>query len=93
MEWTDEVKYMNIYNLFGLFWINAFLIGCSQFIIAAAASIWYFSHTSDTKGKGSVSTGVKWILRYHFGSIAFGSCIIAIVQTIRVLFEYYRRQI
>jgi hypothetical protein len=70
--------------------VNAFLIGCAQFIIAAACAVWYFSFTSDTKGKGSLCTGIKWILRYHLGSIAFGSCIIAIVQLIRIIFEYYR---
>lgn len=37
--------------------------------------------------------GIKWILRYHFGSIAFGSFIIAVVQFIRILFEYYRKKI
>ena len=37
-------------------------------------------------------TGVKWILRYHFGSIAFGSLIIAIVQFIRLMFEYFRKK-
>ncbi len=37
--------------------------------------------------------GVKWILRYHLGSIALGSAIIAIVQMIRIIFEYYRTKI
>jgi hypothetical protein len=37
--------------------------------------------------------GFKWILRYHFGSIAFGSFIIALVQFIRIIFEYYRKKI
>lgn len=36
---------------------------------------------------------VKWILVYHLGSIAFGSFIIAVVQFIRIIFEYYRQKI
>ena len=93
VKWSDQTRYIFIYHLFGLLWVNAFIIGCAQFVIAAACAIWYFSHTSDTGGKGSVFTGVKWIFRYHLGSIAFGSFIIALVQMIRIIFEYYRRKI
>lgn len=82
-----------MYHLFGGLWVNAFLIGCFQFLVAAACCIWYFTHTSDTAGKGSICIGIKWILVYHLGSIAFGSCIIAIVQFIRIIFEYYKKQI
>jgi len=92
VEWTKTTRYVFLYSLFGLFWINAFIIGCAQFILAAAGATWYFSFTSDTKGRGSLWTGVKWIFTYHLGSIAFGSCIIAIIQMIRFIFEYYRRQ-
>jgi choline transporter-like protein 2/4/5 len=79
MYWQPQTRYVVIYHTFGLFWVNAFLISCSQFIVAAAAAVWYFSFSSDTKGKGSICTGIKWILIYHFGSIAFGSFIIAVV--------------
>ena len=76
-----------------LFWINAFVMGMCQFIIAASACIWYFEVNSDTGGKGTVGRGIYWAFRYHMGSIAFGAAIIAICQTIRVVFEYYRRKI
>lgn len=93
VKWSDQTRYIFLYHLFGGLWVNAFIIGVSQFIIATACCIWYFSFTSDTSGKGSLWTGIKWILRYHFGSIAFGSFIIAVVQFIRIIFEYYRRKI
>ena len=91
--WDDTTRKVWYIHLFALLWINAFIIGCGQFIIAAAAATWYFSHYGDTAGKGSILLGVKWILRYHLGSIALGSCIIAIVQMIRIMFEYYRKKI
>lgn len=59
-------------------------------MIAAACATWYFSYKGDTGGKGSICLGIKWILIYHLGSIAFGSFIIALVQFIRIIFEYYR---
>lgn len=90
---SDETIYIWLYSLFGYLWINAFLIGVAQFVISAAAAIWYFTCTSDTTGSGSTIKGFYWVFRYHLGSIAFGSFLIALVQFIRIIFEYYRRQI
>ena len=77
-----------------MFWISSFILGCAQFIIAAVCSLWYFSQggSSDDKGKASLRMGIKWIFRYHLGSIAFGALIIAIMQMLKVLFEYMRRK-
>jgi choline transporter-like protein 2/4/5 len=90
--YTDETKYVGMYSLFGYLWVNAFFMGVTQFTISAACSIWYFTCTSDSNGKGSLSTGFYWCFRYHFGSIAFGAFLIALVQFIRIIFEYYRSQ-
>lgn len=93
IKWSDNTRYVVVYQIFMLFWINAFVMGMCQFIIAASACIWYFEVNSDTQGKGTVGRGIYWGFRYHMGSIAFGAAIIAICQTIRVVFEYYRRKI
>lgn len=91
--WTDLTRYVFFFQVFMLFWINAFLMGCTEFIIGCSAVIWYFECTSDTKGAGSVWKGWKWLNRYHLGSIAFGSFVIAVCQMIRFLFEYYRKKL
>jgi choline transporter-like protein 2/4/5 len=93
VEWSDETRYVFIYSLFGYLWLNAFFIGAAQFIISAACAIWYFSSTSDSNGSGSLLRGLHWVYRYHLGSIAFGSFLIALVQLIRIIFEYYKKQI
>lgn len=81
MKWDTTTRYVWIYHIFGMFWISAFILGCAQFIIAAVCSLWYFSQggNADDKGKASLSMGIKWIFRYHVGSIAFGSLLIAIM--------------
>lgn len=84
---------MWLYVLFGYLWINAFLIGIAQFVISAAAAMWYFTSTSDTSGSGSTIKGLYWAIRYHLGSIAFGSFLIALIQFIRIIFEYYKSKI
>ena len=81
MKWNNTTRYIWIYHLFGLFWISAFIIGAAQFIISACCCLWYFSHggKSDDKNSGGLGTGMKWLFRYHLGTIAFGSLIIAIM--------------
>lgn len=76
-----------------LFWINTFLVGCTEFIIGCSTVIWYFEGSTDTKGKGSISKGFHWLMRYHLGSIALGSFVIALCQMMRFFFEYYRKKI
>lgn len=62
-------------------------------MISASAAIWYFSCTSDSHGSGSLSRGLYWVFRFHLGSIAFGAFLIALVQFIRIIFEYYKSQL
>ena len=77
--WDQETQYVFLYSLFGYLWLNAFIIGVTQFIISASCAIWYFSCTSDSAGSGSLTKGFYWVFRYHLGSIAMGSFLIALV--------------
>lgn len=92
VKWDVNTRLIFIYHVFGLLWINAFIIGCAQFIVGASASIWYFEVNTDTKGQNTLVKASKWLFRYHLGSIAFGSFVIAVCQMIRLIFEYYRRK-
>lgn len=78
IKWEPTTRYVIFYDVFGLFWVNAFIIGGTQFIIAFACTNWYFTSASDTFGSGSVLKGFLYLFRYHLGSIAFGSFIIAV---------------
>lgn len=81
-----------IYHVFALLWINAFIIGCVQFIIGASTCQWYFTVKTDSKGRNTIPTSISWLFKYHWASIAMGSLIIAICQMIRLVFEYYRKK-
>jgi len=93
VKWNSETQYVFLYSLFGYLWMNAFIIGVTQFIISASVAMWYFSCTSDAPGSGSLVRGLWWVFRYHLGSIAVGSFLIALVQFIRIIFEYYKSQL
>ena len=92
IKWSKSTRRVFVYHIFALFWINSFIIGCAQFAIGAATCFWYFEAKTETKGKGTVGRGVKLLLRYHMGSVAFGSLTIGFCQLIRWVFEYYRRK-
>jgi len=93
IEMAKEATIMFWVFLFGFFWIIAFLVALEQFIIAATACMWYFSGDgSDVAVSfGDVGVGIaaKWGFRYHLGSVAFGAFLVAVVTTIKVVFEYF----
>jgi len=91
IHWSKTTRWVFLYDLFGMFWINAFLISSCQFILAVGVCTWYFTHTADSGGSAQLYRGFVWILRYHLGSIAFGSMIIAICEFARFMFNYYRK--
>ena len=93
MKWTEETRYIFFFQVFMLFWLNAFIMGMAQFVIGASACIWYFECNGDSGGRGTVGRALWWGYRYHMGSVAFGSFMIAVCQLIRFLFEYYRKKI
>lgn len=78
---------------FGFLWIITFLIACNEFVVIVSAITWYYSDKTEEDddgipGDSDVSTGFKWTFRYHMGSLAFGSFILALVWIIRAIFEY-----
>ena len=93
VTWDSTTERGWYYHFFGLFWINTMIDACVCFVIIVAVWTWYFSHNSEVEGEASVSRGLKWIFRYHCGSLALGSLILAIVQVIRFTFEYMRKKL
>jgi len=92
VKWDTTTKRGWYYHFFGLFWINTMLDACTCFIIIVAVCTWYFSHGSEVEGSAQVYKGFKWIFRYHCGSLALGALILAIIQMIRFIFEYFRKK-
>jgi solute carrier family 44 (choline transporter-like protein), member 2/4/5 len=78
---------------FGFLWIAAMLISMCEYVVIVSSSTWYFSRkdipdSDGIPGDSDVWKGFWWSLRYNYGSLAFGSFILAVVWAIRVVFEY-----
>jgi len=91
-DYDKKLQYYMIYHLFGLLWLSAFIAASVQFIIASSTCIWYFSQGTGQGASGTVRKSVWRFFRYHFGSIAFGSFILAVVQLIRIILAYMEAQ-
>jgi choline transporter-like protein 2/4/5 len=81
-DWTSRSLGMFYYFFFGILWVNAYLGALSIFVVASCCSMWYFSRGPGDELNSPVITSYWRSFRFHWGSLAFGALIIAIVQMI-----------
>jgi len=85
----DNILRLQVYHLFGWFWMMNFIIAFGQCALAGAYASWYWAWDKKTDvPRLPLIYAIGRTLRYHCGSLAFGSLIIAIVQIIRAALEY-----
>ncbi|XP_077118135.1 choline transporter-like protein 2 isoform X1 [Ranitomeya variabilis] len=78
-----------IYNAFMFLWLANFVIALGQVTLAGAFASYYWAFKKpDDMPAFPIFSSLGRALRYHTGSLAFGSLILAIVQLIRILLEY-----
>jgi len=93
VNWGDkklghQVNIMLAFLTFGLIWFTFFLTASNNYVVMVTASTYYFNNDIGKEGSGEVMTGMRWAWVQNFGSLAFGSLIIAIIWTIKVLVYY-----
>lgn len=85
------IIYVWLYHLFCLYWGTEFLLACHEMANAGAFAQFYW-----TRDKRNVSfpviRSIYWVFRYHIGTVAFGSCIIAIIQLLRTILAYIQNK-
>lgn len=98
LEWGGDIYTMVYAMWFGIFWIIAFIISCNDFVVICSAVTWYYSRkdipdSDGIPGDSQVWRGYVWSVRYHFGSLAFGSLVLALVWIIHWFFEYLGKKL
>jgi hypothetical protein len=73
-------------NFFAFLWFTQFLFGCQDFVIAGSVSKWFFTRNKGKLG-WPIAISFGHLIRYHLGSVCFGSLLIAITQMIRTIFR------
>jgi hypothetical protein len=81
-------------HIFGLLWNVAFLKYSCLLIIACTCVIWYYNQGGNNKFfHFPVFLSFWWALRYHMGSLAFGSLILAIIWAIQLILSYVQARV
>ncbi|XP_071117793.1 choline transporter-like protein 1 [Haliotis cracherodii] len=80
----DEIlKYLIAYYILGFLWITQFIFACQRLAVSGAVAVWYFTRDKSNLG-WPIALSISRLVRYHLGSVAIGSLIIAIVKFIRL---------
>uniref|UniRef100_A0A8C7DD57 Choline transporter-like protein n=1 Tax=Oncorhynchus kisutch TaxID=8019 RepID=A0A8C7DD57_ONCKI len=80
---------LQFYNVFLFFWCANFVTALGQMTLAGAFASYYWALVKpDDMPAFPIFSSLGRSLRYHTGSLAFGSLILSIIQIIRVLLEY-----
>lgn len=80
------------YFIFATLWCNALIQAMGIFIIASSVCMWYYNHGANSELDSPVMRSFKMGVRYHFGSLAFGSFILAVVQFMQFCVELFKKQ-
>ncbi len=85
---TKEV-WAHYYNGFMTIWCMLFSRACAELVLAGAFASWYF--VRDKKRdmpRFILIRSIARTLRYHAGTAAFGSLLLALIKALRLFFEY-----
>ena len=89
---TNGQDVLFMFHLFGFLWTNQLVQAISICTIAGAVSQFYWSLPDQfgnrDVGKFPIAGSFKRTVRFHLGSLCFGSFIIAVVQLMRIVLEY-----
>jgi hypothetical protein len=100
LESFSLLNYFMIFDLFMFLWTTEFIQAIGMMVVGGTISHWYFATTDGSVKPTKEHHGQShpcccaWYiaLRFHMGSAAFGSFIIALVNLVRAAFEYVDHQ-
>lgn len=89
----SHVTYSHLYNFFGLLWVVGFIVAYGQMVLATAVASYYWTRNKKDIPTITVGSAMWATTRYHLGTLAFGSLIIATVSFIRAIIEFIERKL
>jgi hypothetical protein len=92
IEWDNTTRYSWWFFLFALLYMAEMIKALSQFVYASSASIWYFNYGKETEER-PIAKSFKRAFRFHWGSLAFGAFIIAVIRFLMLIMEYLKKQV
>eukprot|EP00249_Psilotum_nudum_P010325 c22474_g1_i1 orf=490-2595(-) len=94
LHFTEHIAIALLYHIFGCFWTTQFIIACSLTTIAGAVASYYWARGETVAMPAfPVLSSAKRVLRYSLGSMALGSLVVAIIETIRFILDSIRQKL
>uniref|UniRef100_A0A8C0P0R0 Choline transporter-like protein n=2 Tax=Canis lupus TaxID=9612 RepID=A0A8C0P0R0_CANLF len=88
------VPTFQMFNLFVFFWLINFVIALGQCALAGAFASYYWAFRKpDDIPPHPLFTAFGRAIRYHTGSLAFGSLLLALIQMFKIVLEYLDRRL
>lgn len=88
MKYDKLIQGFAIYHFFGFLWVSFFIIALGEMTVAGAIVNFYFTKDKKNVPKFLIIRSFFRSLRYHSGSLAFGSLIISVFKVLRMIVEY-----
>jgi choline transporter-like protein 2/4/5 len=93
IHYDDNARNAIIFMVFMWFWTSTFIQAVGQLTVALSVSRWYFCKTKASSiSSHTVVQSLGTTFRYHLGTAAFGSFVIAVVSTIRTTLLYVKKK-
>ncbi|KAL3318251.1 hypothetical protein Ciccas_003084 [Cichlidogyrus casuarinus] len=86
------VPALHAYNFFMFLWVIGFIEAMSQMTLAGAFCNWYWTMDKKTIPCCPITKSSCIAARYHMGTAAFGSFLIACVRFIRAVILYFQKK-
>ncbi|KAL5994493.1 Choline transporter protein 1 [Asimina triloba] len=95
IRYTPHIAISVLFHLFGCFWATQFFIASSSTVIAGSVASYYWAHgeVSQEIPFLPVFSSMKRLMRYSLGSVALGSLIVSVVESVRYVLESIRRKL
>jgi len=93
-KFNQSVRNLMYFQVFACFWVMAFISAIFQMSVAGSVATWYFSrdaHGYSANVKSPAFRSFSRALTFSFGSLAFGSLLLAIVQFLSFVVRQARR--
>ncbi|CAG0884688.1 unnamed protein product [Darwinula stevensoni] len=88
----QELFNIHIMNIFAFLWAICFLSAWGELVLAITFVQWYWSRKKSSLHY-PLSYGIWCSIRYHIGTLALGSLLIALLKFIRLALEYLDYQL
>lgn len=85
--------YYKLYNFFGLLWSLFFISGFKRMVLSFCFATWYWTYNKADVQFFTLTYSFFITVRYHLGTIAFGSFLIATCGFLRAILERLHKMI